>query len=518
MPFDRPEHALGHGMDDDDFNKDKTCRMTASIPKCANPSMSPQVMVKYYLHRHGQYDSILAGSSVLSQESVCPPFESCPNKNLLQQFFGIEFHYNDHTYVRAISTYEFTRCFRLVDNIQYQMSHERYKFGLDASMPGRTSSWLFDQVHSHLLYLRNANCEVFSPNQFAAPAATIQTLVNGTICTRLPSRERWVQAYTNDTELCAVRDLALNPSKINNKALANVNHNYRGPLRQSLIFVENDMLILHEPIVGKSLFTRLQLVPSELMNIIFIAFHTNPIGGHLNAYRTFHHLRLRFYWPGMYSYVKRMFQACPGCALANPTRGKSSELVYNFPIEAPFLVMFFDAYSAGKHSSFEGSECYLIGCCGMCSFACMEPITRASATTFASAIMRILLRYGFCHTVVLDKDSKFFGVCREAIDLLKINCHILSSANHNPMIVERINRYLTKGLKIMCNERDSVRVALEAILLLLYAWNSCPVPGTDISRSLVAVGREFAFSIDFSSRKPGSSLHHQVSSSRTQRN
>ncbi len=53
----------------------------------------------------------------------------------------------------------------------------------------------------------------------------------------------------------------------------------------------------------------------------------------------------------------------------------------------------------------------------------------------------------------------------------------------------------------MCNERDSVRVALKAILLLLYAWNSCPVPGTNISCSLVAVGREFAFPIDFSSGK-----------------
>ena len=53
----------------------------------------------------------------------------------------------------------------------------------------------------------------------------------------------------------------------------------------------------------------------------------------------------------------------------------------------------------------------------------------------------------------------------------------------------------------MCNERDSVRIANEAILLLLYAWNSCPVPGTDISRSLVAVGHEFAFPIDYSSGK-----------------
>jgi len=196
-----------------------------------------------------------------------------------------------------------------------------------------------------------------------------------------------------------------------------------------------------------------------------------------------------------------MCSACPGCALSNPSRAQSSELVYNFPIKAPFLVIHFDAYVAGKHVGFKGSDAYLIGACGMCSFACMESVTNPSATTFASAIMRILLRYGFCHTAVLDKDSKFFGVCREALDLLQIHCHVLSGSNHNPMLVERINRYLNKGLRVMCNERDSVRVALEAILLLLYAWNSCPVPGTDISRSLVAVGREFAFPIDFSSGK-----------------
>ena len=350
MPFDRPEHALGYGPTDADFNKDETCQMTATTPKPADPSTLPRILVKYHLHCHGQDASILAGSAVLSRDSMCPPFESCPNRNLFQQFFGIEFHHDGHTYVRAISTYEFSRCFGLIDDIQYRLSHEKYKFALDAAMPGRTSPWIFDQAHTHLVYLRDANSDIFSPNQFAAPAATIQTLVNGAICTRLPSWERWAQAYANDTELCIVHDLVLNPSKITNKSLANVNHNYRGPLRQSLIVIENDMLILREPIIGTSSFTRLQLVPAELTNIIFIAFHTNAIDGHLNAYRTFHRLRLRFYWPRMYSYVKRMCQACPGCALVNPTRGKSSELVYNFPVEAPFLVMFFDAYSAGKHT------------------------------------------------------------------------------------------------------------------------------------------------------------------------
>jgi hypothetical protein len=261
------------------------------------------------------------------------------------------------------------------------------------------------------------------------------------------------------------------------------------------------MLILHELICSSTLYTCLQLVPQEMYNILFIAFHTNAIGTHLNIYRTLHRLRLRFYWPAMYAYVKQKCLACPGCALSNPNRGISSELVYNFPVKAPFLVMHFNAYAAGKHAGFDGSDAYLIGCYGMCSFVCMEPVSNPSSTTFASAIMCIFLRYGFCHTAVLDKDSKFFGICREALDLLKINCHVLLGANHNPMFVERVNWYLNKRLCIMCNEQDLVRVALEAILLLLCAWNSCPIPGTDISRSLVAVGWEFAFPIDFSNGK-----------------
>jgi hypothetical protein len=65
------------------------------------------------------------------------------------------------------------------------------------------------------------------------------------------------------------------------------------------------------------------------------------------------------------------------------------------------------------------------------------------------------------------------------------------------MLMERLCRYFNKGLRIMTNERDTVRVALEALLLLLYAWNLCPVPGTDISRSLVVVGREFTFPINY---------------------
>jgi hypothetical protein len=122
--------------------------------------------------------------------------------------------------------------------------------------------------------------------------------------------------------MSTIRDLITNPFKINNMTLNMVNYNYRATLCQSLLVIMDDMLIFREPVCGGSSYTRLQLVPAEFYNIIFVAFHSNAIGGHLNAYRTLHHICQRYYWPGMYSNIKQMCNACPGCALANPTKSK----------------------------------------------------------------------------------------------------------------------------------------------------------------------------------------------------
>ncbi len=99
-----------------------------------------------------------------------------------------------------------------------------------------------------------------------------------------------------------------------------VNYNYRAALHQLQIVIKDEMLIFNEPIQGGSLYTPLQLIPAEFYNIIFVEFHSNAIGGHLNAYRTLHRIHLHYYWPKMYSYIKQMCAACPGCTLANTTK------------------------------------------------------------------------------------------------------------------------------------------------------------------------------------------------------
>jgi hypothetical protein len=73
--------------------------------------------------------------------------------------------------------------------------------------------------------------------------------------------------------------------------------------------------------------------------------------------------------------------------------------------------------------------------------------------------------------------------------------------NHNGIIVERFNCFLNSGLRVFNNDRVSNRVFIEGAQTLSYSWNLCPVLGTDLSRSLLVVGRKFHSPTDFEANK-----------------
>ena len=113
----------------------------------------------------------------------------------------------------------------------------------------------------------------------------------------------------------------------------------------------------------------------------------------------------------------------------------------------------------------------------------------------------IMLRFGIVHTIVLDADKNFFNTFRQMCKLLDPIVHTISNRNHDHMLVKRVNNYLNKGLKIFTQEQGTLAVSREAILLLIYAWNSCAVPLTNISRAMVVTGQDFSFPIDLSHEK-----------------
>ena len=275
-----------------------------------------------------------------------------------------------------------------------------------------------------------------------------------------------------------------NPALIPQENLNKIHYILRQPLRDSNMFEQNDIMFIKEKVPSKNISIALKLVPTVLRNIVFVAFHSNPLGGHLSVYHTIHRIRLRFYWPLMVKYVQNMVQRCPGCKMANSTINTKQNYLYSFPIDAPFRTIHIDIYTLGKTESFDGDVALFIVLDHMTSFAVVEPVKQLNSKTFSKALMRVLLTHGLCHTVIVDADSKFKATFVEVTDLLQLNRHELAKGNHKAMLVERFNRYLNKVLKIFSNERASNRTYVEGALLAAYAWNGAPISGTDISKSL----------------------------------
>ena len=111
------------------------------------------------------------------------------------------------------------------------------------------------------------------------------------------------------------------------------------------------------------------------------------------------------------------------------------------------------------------------------------------------------MRYGLVHMLILDADSKFKGQFKEACGIFKLKSHTVSKGHRDVMLVERFNRYLNGAIKLFASDRNSTRVFIEGSQMAIYAWISAPVIGTNLSCSLVAVGREFHFPIDFENRR-----------------
>jgi hypothetical protein len=204
-PFNKKEFGISFAKDDESINDGSAPALMVTLPSSSIlASMLHGISPAYFLHSVNSDATILNGAATLSPHSLCLAFDGSSTTNLFKCHFGVEFHDKEHTYVCAISPFEFTSCFGLMDNLRYRLSQHGNWFVLDAGISSSTSSWVFDHILERLVSIRNANMEIYQPNQYAAPAATIQVFLSGAVTTQLPTHTHWLQAYENDSKLSCI--------------------------------------------------------------------------------------------------------------------------------------------------------------------------------------------------------------------------------------------------------------------------------------------------------------------------
>ena len=81
-------------------------------------------------------------------------------------------------------------------------------------------------------------------------------------------------------------------------------------------------------------------------------------------------------------------------------------------------------------------------------------------------------------------------------DTLSSNYDVLAKRNHKGLTVEHFHPFLNKSVTIAAEDRGTNDIFVPAGIAAGYAWNSSPIDGTDILRSIPAIGRELHFPIN----------------------
>jgi hypothetical protein len=235
------------------------------------------------------------------------------------------------------------------------------------------------------------------------------------------------------------------------------------------------------------------VVPLSLRRDIFSAYHASPSTGHMGIYKTLHRIRLRFFWPQSRKDVTNWVLQCPHCIASNGTVSRNSELIFSWPLCCPFYILHVDLWAPGDIANYRGETYLLNAMCDLTGFVLVNATSNITAHDLARLfVQKVLLKIGLCGLVVVDDGSTFKGLFQSVCDILHIDIHFAARGNHKAVAVEHFHRFLNK-VAIAANDRGTNIVFVEAAHTAAYAWNSSPIDGTDIIRSVPAVGRPFRF-------------------------
>jgi hypothetical protein len=337
-------------------------------------------------------------------------------------------------------------------------------------------------------------------NLFDTEGNTAENVLSCVIRPALPPPDEWISGYSTDPTLKPIYTALLaDPSHIFAEPfLRKLPSAYQAPLRDGLISLRHGRLTYTQPLSRNGRSLLLIIPPESLRRRLFEVLHSSPSAGHLMAYKTLHRIRLRFHWHKLRSDVETWLKACPDCILANTRIRRNSELVYSWPVSSPFAIIHVDIWQPGTVPAYNGCKHVLAAMCNLTSYSIIADLPSTDSATLAEYFMKhVLLRVGFCLLVAPDAGSPFFLHFKKMCEVLKISCQPALGGNHKSVHVERLFRFFNKAVAIAVDQRGGdARISSEVVHLANYAWNASPIDGTDIIRSVPAIGRPFRFPLD----------------------
>ncbi len=211
---------------------------------------------------------------------------------------------------------------------------------LACTLPARTAAYVVD---SHLI---DALFPLFDTRDTRS-VGTTHCLATTTAMTTpdsfaIPSTDAWLNAMAANTSIAAILAHLRSGSKTCPSAsLAIINSSYHHFIHQNQLLVQQDRLAILQPVNHDRALLAL-VNPPTMQRLIFSAYHASSTAGHMGYYKTLHHIRLQFFWPGMKTAISSWVKSCPHGLLTSKHTRCTHKVMFSWPVTSPLYMLHVD--------------------------------------------------------------------------------------------------------------------------------------------------------------------------------
>lgn len=198
-------------------------------------------------------------------------------------------------------------------------------------------------------------------------------------------------------------------------------------------------------------------VPTMLRDDILRAYHDAPGGSHLGFDKTYHAIRLKYYWPKMYADVQNYIKTCEQCQKATRNYNPKKAPLNPLPVGEFFSRLHMDILGPLTPTK-EGYKYILMVVDACTGWVEGFPLVNQDAETIARTLFsEIICRYGAPHSITSDRGANFLSAIVQSLcELFNITRH-KTSAYHPASNgrVEVMNSVIGKSLRALCAEKQT---------------------------------------------------------------
>ena len=295
-----------------------------------------------------------------------------------------------------------------------------------------------------------------------------------------PSLDEFRQGQENDKGLSDLIDFLQTTKELSDKARKKAGEELPAKWRKYWphVYLDDQGILKIRSLLsrGEELVDRI-LVPENLEQQVFKAYHEGQLGGHCGREPTMDRIRRIFLFPNMSSKIRSWVKACHLCAKAKAHRMTNTGASFSELHQEPWDKIGVDLVGPYVPMGKGGYRYILTTSCLYSRFMCLEPLKDKTAIEVAKAFEKIIFRIGMPKAVVCDNGQEFIAQVFQAIcDRLHIKK--VHTSPHHPEsngACESSHREINKHLRLALQVYN--RDWKEAVHLMEYVHNSTPLSG-----------------------------------------